>query len=239
MKMTLVGVVIVVVAASAAYEAYRIADAYEKARPILASAAAFQKQDGDTHVLVAGDSTGVGTGADSPEDSVAGRLSADNPEFAIDNVSVNGMRIADLLELLRSIPEEKRYALVLLQIGGNDILNFASAESVRENLRIVFDEAKKGGERVVLISTGNVGNAPAFGPVLSYVYELRSKEYRDMFIAESTTAGVAYVDLYESKETDPFALEPLKYHAADGLHPSSDGYGLWYAKLKTVLEAGY
>jgi lysophospholipase L1-like esterase len=224
------------VLAVVAYEAYKIADTYTRARPLLAVAQAFQKETGSMRVLIAGDSTGVGTGATEPEDSVAGRLSRDNPDFAVHNISQNGLRIAGLLTLLRSLPKNDRYALILLQIGGNDILRLASTNAVREDLRALFAEAKKRGERVALISTGDIGNAPAFGPLLSWLYEILSKKYRAFFIAESAQAGILYVDLYEPKESDPFALEPARYHAADGLHPSSDGYALWYGKLRTLLE---
>lgn len=44
-------------------------------------------------ILVAGDSTGVGTGADSPDDSIAGRIGSDYPEADIVNISENGITL--------------------------------------------------------------------------------------------------------------------------------------------------
>jgi lysophospholipase L1-like esterase len=210
--------------------------AFEISRPIINSARAFTKEGSKPGILVAGDSTGFGIGASKPEESVAGRLSVDMPNLALENISKNGLRTAGLLEHLKALPEEKKYSLVLLQIGGNDIVNLTSRDTFINSLRLVFVEAKKRGNRVVLMSTGDVGNSPVFGPVLSALFSWRSKEFRKNFIEESKNAGVTYVDLYEPRETDPFVQDPFVYHAGDGFHPSSDGYGVWYGKLKTVLK---
>lgn len=86
------------------------------------------------------------------------------------------------------------------------------------------------------MTTGDVGNAPAFGPLLSRLYTARTNELVPMFKEESRKAGVVFVDLFEPRETDPFFLEPLKYHAKDGVHPSSDGYAIWYGKLRSVMK---
>ncbi len=221
-------------AVALAYEAYRVFLAFERARPVLQRAVPFERVAGGASYLVAGDSTGVGTGG-TAETSVAGRLASANPNASVRNISKNGLKVAGLLEKLRAEPNFK-HQLILLQIGGNDILNFTSVSDVIRDLRLVFEEAKKRGESVLFMSTGDVGNAPAFGPVLSYLYSMRSKELRPLFIEESKKAGVVYVDLYTPKAEDPFALEPLIYHAEDGVHPSSAGYGVWYQKLERALE---
>lgn len=218
-----------------AFEAYRIYLAKERAVPVLASARAFERAEGSVRILVAGDSTGVGTGA-APELSIAGRLASAYPDASVKNISENGLKIAGLLEKLRALPESK-YDLILLQIGGNDILGFTSVSDARRDLRLVFEEAKKRGKKIVFMSTGDVGNAPAFGPLLSLAFTLKTKEMRNMFMEESAGAGVTYVDLFVPRNDDPFAKEPLRYHAADGLHPTGEGYGLWFEKLLPALKS--
>ena len=218
------------------YEAYCIHRAFALARPIIASAVPYTQEGDGSRVLFAGESTGVGTGARDPQDSVAGRFGADAPDATIENISKNGARMSDLLSALQALPQGKKFDIIVLQIGGNDILNFTSVSVVQENLKKVLAEAKLRGNRVYLMTTGDVGNAPAFGPVLSHLYSVRTKELTPLFVEETTYAGVGYVDLFEAKETDPFALEPLKYHAGDGVHPSSEGYGIWYGKLKGAMK---
>lgn len=229
----LIGLALVILVA---YEAYRIHRAFSLARPIIASAVPYTKNGSGAKVLFAGESTGVGTGARIPEESVAGRLGANIPDAHIQNISKNGARMADLLLALRSLPAEKTYDIIVLQIGGNDILNFTSPETVRTELRAVLTEATQRGGKVFLLTTGDVGNAPAFGPLLSRLYTTRTNELAPLFTEEAKKAGVTYVDLFEPRETDPFFLEPLKYHAADGVHPSSEGYGIWYGKLNNAMK---
>lgn len=229
----LFGVALVVLVA---YEAYRIYRAFSLARPIIDSAVPYTQEGSGVRVLFAGESTGVGTGARVPKESVAGRLGLDMPDARIENISKNGARMSDLNSALRALPADATYGILVLQIGGNDILNFTSPEIVRTELRAVLGEAKKRAQRVYLLTTGDVGNAPAFGPILSQLYSARTTELQSMFVAEAQEAGVVYVDLFESRETDPFFLEPLKYHAGDGVHPSSDGYAIWYGKLKNAMK---
>jgi lysophospholipase L1-like esterase len=217
------------------YEVARILVASERSKPIIAETKKFERPQGIPQVLVIGDSTGFGTGATKAEDSVAGRLGADFPNTSVRNMSVNGLRMGGLLKMLTVISAEEHYALILLMIGGNDILRFTNTEDLERSTAGVLDEAKKHGDTVVFMSTGDIGNAPAFGPVLSYSYHLRSQSIRKVFIEESAKAKVVYVDLYEPKGTDPFVLEPWVYHSGDGLHPSSAGYGVWYKKLKAFL----
>ena len=63
----------------------------------------------------------------------------------------------------------------------------------------------------------------------------RTLQFRDVFITTAAKYSVTYVDLYEDPSVDVFVLEPERYMALDGLHPSADGYGIWYAKLRPGL----
>lgn len=229
-------VIVALVCAMFLYEAYRVYRAFQVARPIIATAVAYEQQGDGRRYLFAGESTGVGTGAARSEESVAGRLGTEMPQAYIKNISSNGARISDLLVALNKVPAGENYDSVILLIGGNDILNFSSTKTVRETLSAALKVAKSKSGYVYLMTTGDVGNAPAFGPVLSYLYSVRSGELRNVFMEESQRAGVIYVDLFSPAASDPFAQEPLKYHAADGVHPSSEGYAVWYGKLKTMMK---
>jgi lysophospholipase L1-like esterase len=52
-------------------------------------------------------------------------------------------------------------------------------------------------------------------------------------IARQTAAahGATYVGLFKERAADPFALEPDRLNAGDGLHPSDAGYALWHHEL--------
>ena len=45
-------------------------------------------------------------------------------------------------------------------------------------------------------------------------------------------AGVGFHRLLQPRAGDPFAQDPKRMNAADGLHPSDQGYRQWYAELQ-------
>lgn len=188
-------------------------------------------------IFVLGDSTGYGTGAGSGKYSIAGLLGADYLNYSVTNNSVNGRTIGEALTEINTLPTEPRHELLLLQIGGNDILQKRDVDVVRRELTQLYIEAKKRSVQVVMISSGNVGTAAAFtGTKKAGEYERLSRQFRQMFIEVAAESGVTYVDLFEEPENDTFLREPKKYLAIDGLHPSKAGYAYWYQTLGPVIK---
>lgn len=181
-----------------------------------------------------GDSTGVGVGATRGEDSLAGRLSEDHPDWSIENVSVSGRKTAELIPVLEALGTHQ-YDQIIIQIGGNDITYFSDRDTLAGDIATVLQEAKRVSPQVVLLTSGNVGNAPILPRPLAFLWHRRTLQVRDIFMKASEERAVTYVDLYRDKKTDPFFLEPYRYHASDLFHPSSEGYGLWYEEFKKAL----
>lgn len=193
----------------------------------------FEAKDSDTRVriLIVGDSTGVGTGASRPSDSIAGRLYHDFPHSEVVNRSRNGARVEDVRRQLDH-DDDKGFDIVLVQVGGNDILRFTDLKRLRVIIGDVLEEAGVRGQHVIFISTGNVGLAPAFFPPLNWIYTERTRKVRAVFMNAAEETGVEYVDLFKERDEDPFLRNPNLYYAADYLHPGSEGYRLWYEELK-------
>lgn len=185
-------------------------------------------------ILVLGDSTGYGTGAMAGEYSIAGRLGRDLPDYSIQNNSANGRTIEDLQPVARDV--RGQYALILLQIGGNDILDardpFIVEQELREIVRVLNDNT----EHVIMMSSGNVGAAAVFEGEEAAMMEARTRAFRDMFVQVASTTELTYVDLFLEPENDPFIAEPERYLSLDGLHPSDAGYGFWYEQLRPVVR---
>ena len=190
-------------------------------------------------VLVIGDSSGVGVGG-TPEESVAGRLASDFPETNVVNRSVSGNRVADLIETFNPSPDEA-YDLVIIHIGGNDIVHGTDLEEVREGFIEVLERAKSVSENVVHIHGGNVGNAPIFLPPANWYMSGRTKKYRDIFKEENEKAGVLYADIYKLEEAGERGdhEKPNKdWFAIDAFHPSAASYAFWYEAILDELERG-
>lgn len=192
-----------------------------------------QEGNGQTlHVL--GDSTGYGTGVRDAKDSIAGRIGQDYPNLRITNDSVNGRTIGELVPVVEKLAG--RYDVVLLQIGGNDVLQSRSASDVERELETIFTKLKSHTNHIIMMSSGNVGGAVVFNEKKAAEMQQQTLLLREVFMKMSVENSVSYIDLYVDPEEDLFILEPDRYLAMDGLHPSADGYGLWYEKLQPVMS---
>ena len=183
--------------------------------------------------LFIGDSTGVGVGAAANE-SLAGRFGAEYSTWNVENLSVSGRKTTELLPTLKSL-ETGRYERIIIQVGGNDITYFSELGQLQRDIAAVLFEAKRVGRHVTFLSCGNVGNAPIFPRPIAFIWTKRTRAVRSIFMEAAKEADVSYVDLYREGADDPFAREPLRYHASDLFHPSGEGYGLWYEDLKKAL----
>ncbi len=183
----------------------------------------------ERRVLVVGDSTGVGTGAARPEDSLAGRIGTAHPRWQIDNLATNGAKFEDVqAQLDRAGPG---YDLVLVLAGGNDVIRLTSEQELRAHMEQVIRTAKSRGRQVVLMPCGNVGHAPLFIPPVSWIMESRSKRLHASAQTVALDSGVRYIRLLKPRAQDPFVQRADELNAADGLHPSSAGYQQWYEEL--------
>ena len=230
-----VAVVVLVLLGYVVFSYLRMQGLIREGQILVRSSVPYQKivSGATTRVLFVGDSTGVGVGATRPEDALAGRTAQDHPNWTIENLSVSGRKTAELIPVLTELGGQ--YDRVILQIGGNDITYFSDTDQLASDIALVLAEAKRLSAHVMLLTSGNVGNAPILPRPLAFLWHRRTLQVRDIFMRASGEAGVTYVDLYREKRSDPFFLEPYRYHAIDLFHPSSEGYGLWYEELKKSL----
>ncbi len=225
--------VLVCLGAYGIYTSLRIQKLLHISRELVQSATPYQRfvSAQAPNILFIGDSTGVGVGADTPLDSLAGRFGKDHPEWTIDNLSVSGRKTAELIPLLQSLPDQ-RYEKIIVQIGANDIVAFSDTQQLKQDIASVLREATRAGKTVMLLTSGNVGNAPLFPRPFGYLWKIRTLTVRDMFQKTAQQYGVTYIDLYRDDRDDPFVTDPYHYHARDLFHPSSAGYGEWYHALQ-------
>jgi lysophospholipase L1-like esterase len=207
--------------------AWRMRDAAQLAR----ASEPFQASPGApvASLLVVGDSTAVGTGASSPQHSLAGLIGRGNPALRIVNRAADGAKYEDFAHQLAQ--SDERFDVVLVLGGGNDVIRLTGIEKLRQDVRRTVELARQRGRTVVLMPPGNVGHAPFFWPPLSWLMTQRSQSLHAVVREAAQATGARYVNLYQPKSQDPFAQRPKELHARDGLHPSDAGYRQWMQEL--------
>lgn len=190
----------------------------------------FQQRPADATVrlLVVGDSTAVGTGANTPASSLAGRLALHHPRLWIENRARDGARFKDVPAQLEA--DAERFDIVLVQAGGNDVIRFSNGPDLRQAIDAVARKAREKAPLVLLMPSGNVGNAPFFFVPVSWWMTRRSRALHTWVREAAALHGAVYVNLFKERAEDPFVQEP-GLHARDGLHPSDLGYAVWLQEL--------
>ena len=226
-------------AASAAALAYTYWRRIKLARTIASKAVCAQSDPSNARatVVVLGDSTGVGVGATTPGESVAGRIAAAHPRTRVFNYARSGAHMHDVLAQLDR--HGKRPAdIVLIQASANDVVDSHSVAAVEADLREAIRRARLLGALVVLMPGCNFVFAPFFKPLFAASMANRAQRMHDMVQRVAGETGAVYVDLFKLKPADPFFREGSRYFCADGLHPSGEGYRIWFEELarKVSLE---
>ena len=80
-------------------------------------------------LLIVGDSTGVGTGASSPAQSLAGLIAQEHPSLKIVNRAKDGAKFADISRQLEALGNQ-RFDAVLVLGGGNDVIRLTGPKAL-------------------------------------------------------------------------------------------------------------
>ncbi len=180
-------------------------------------------------IVVAGDSTAFGVGA-LPTESTAGRIAAAFPHARVVNVAKSGARIGHVVDQLNGL-DILSADFILIHACANDVLEFRSVKKVERDLRAAIARARMLSDNVILMPGQNFSVAPFFLRPISRVIMWHAVRVHAMVQRASAELGVIFVDLFLDPNDDPFVQEPRRYYCPDGLHPSGEGYALWFATL--------
>lgn len=181
-------------------------------------------------LLILGDSTGVGTGARLKEESVAARFAGLMSATYVENQAKNGAAVEDLSTQIQHL-HLSHYDAILIMVGGNDILAFHDAKKTAQKLDTILHTLPDAGQ-VLLMTAGNVGGATIIPHLLRPLYAYITLRYHHEFANIAQKHGISYANLYQKPSEDPFIKEPDRFLSEDGLHPSGEGYGIWFEQLK-------
>lgn len=170
-------------------------------------------------VLALGDSLtaphGVNPGEDWPT------LLAQKTGWVVINAGISGNTSAQALERLPALLDEHQPQLVLVSLGGNDMLRKMSQAQTVANLGRMLDLARASGARAVLLATPKPSLAGAVFNSLSAAE----------FYAE--VAQDKKVPLVENALPEVLSDTALK---SDQLHPNAAGHALLSEKIHADLK---
>ncbi|MEP7139760.1 MAG: GDSL-type esterase/lipase family protein [Caldimonas sp.] len=198
-----------------------------------------RRQAASAHaILVLGDSTGVGVGAERPEDAIAGRLAIDFPDSDIVNVSRCGARVADALAQARQCAADGRlFDVAVLHLGGNDVVHGTDVAELAAGCDVLMIELKTVARHTVWLGPPNLGLAPLFPLPYAWLMSSRSRAATSVFAASATEHGVSYIDFSAPEHAERLRRRRKQHFAQDGFHPSSASYGYGYATARAALLA--
>ena len=160
-------------------------------------------------LLVVGDSISAGYGLDNGQGWVAllsARMARDFPGWRVDNASVSGDTSAGGLARLPALLRQRRPAVVVVELGGNDALRGLALSHTRDNLTRMLELAHRAGARTLLVG---MQIPPNYGPVYT-------QRFAALYPDVARATGSALV---------PFLLAGIAEHRdafqPDGIHPTA------------------
>jgi lysophospholipase L1-like esterase len=184
-------------------------------------------------LLLVGDSAALGVGADGPRHSLAGLIAADFPDAEVRNLARSGAMLTDVQAQLQAAGTGFDVAVIV--VGGNDILRRSRMAQIARDADAVMADLAPRARTVVWLGVANMGLAPLFVPPWSWWVSARVRRARRLFAGAALRHGASYLDFFREARDDVFSRDPLRYFAADGIHPSSSTYRHCYEVLRGKL----
>lgn len=178
-------------------------------------------------LLVLGDSTATGVGADTQEDALPGNLGRQFAErFGRGTewtaIGENGATARDLLERFIDEATTARYDVVFLSIGANDALGLRSRGAFGRDVRLIVDRLRAASPDAVIL----VSLMPRFDRFASLLNPLRwNLALHAASLDDGARAAVAGLrDVFAIPKPPPYTPE---FWASDRFHPGPSGYREW------------
>ncbi|MDO5650992.1 MAG: GDSL-type esterase/lipase family protein [Moraxella sp.] len=198
-----------------------ISSAVLMALPACSDNKKFQPLSRSSTVIALGDSLTFGYGADKSADYPS--ILSQKTGWKIDNMGTNGNTTADVLNRLDTVIAKKP-KLVLLGIGGNDVLRRVNSSETKNNLVNIINTLKGNNIDVVLIAQPHLSASALFGKASD------NPVYKE--VAKETD-----IPLLSDVWSDILSDDKLK---SDKIHANNAGYAKFADELYQYLkQIGY
>ncbi len=187
-------------------------------------------------IVVLGDSTALGVGADRYEETLAYRVASEvasrRAVRRVVNLGVSGARTRDVVrDQLPRLPDGP-IDFALVSVTANDATHGTSPSDLRDDLVAIFKALEaRGVKRAVVTNTPNFRGTPALPWPVDVVFAGRARDLA------STVAWVAarFPFVRVADLNGRGTLKPDEY-ASDGFHPNAEGYRRWTRLVVGVIH---
>lgn len=208
--------------------------------PVPAAARAFVSAAGGEPItlLVLGDSTAVGQGADYESGiavAAAQHLARRGP-VTLRNRAVSGATWADVRA--EQLPAAMKFGpdVVVLAAGANDVTHLTSLGSVQRDIEQTVTALRTANPRARVVLTGapDMGAVPRFLPPLRWVATWRTQRLNAAIEETATELAVTVAPI--AQRTGALFRANRGLFAADDFHPNASGYATWNPVLAEALD---
>ena len=195
--------------------------------------------EGSVRAVWIGDSTAYGVGVVDGTDGVASGIAVARGE-RVEMLAVSGATMADMHRDQVPKVEALEPSRIYVSIGANDVTHLTSKESFGSGYRALLNQLPADAD-VVVLGVPDMGAPPRLAQPLRAVAGFRGRQLdglvRDAVAdAKARRSGATtYVDI-AGPTGPPFRRDPDRYFAADGYHPSADGYRLWTDAVLAAVD---
>jgi lysophospholipase L1-like esterase len=196
--------------------------------PVLEISGVVGPEDGEDLVLVVlGDSSVAGVGADSVHDTLTygvAKALSDRHRVVLHALGVSGSRLCNVVG--EQLPQVAGLDpdVVLVCVGTNDVTHGTTFREARRQLRLLGDGLATVAPGAVVVVSGlpPAETSPAFRRPLSHLLGLRAYAFTRLYQAELARFGITVFDI--APETRKAFRRRKEMFSSDLFHPSSAGY---------------
>jgi lysophospholipase L1-like esterase len=191
-------------------------------------------------IAALGDSLAFGTGASTPQKAFIFRayemLRGRRPTSEIDNFAMGGSTARDVLRLQVPRLLGTRYDIVVICVGGNDVVRRVSSNDFARTYAQLLTAVRRlqPQARIVCCGVPDVGISPLFTGLDQEDVTQLARADSNAIRAAARAHGASFVDLFAASQSSHAG--PDRFLSDDRFHPSDAGYMMFALQLFPALR---
>ena len=178
-------------------------------------------------VLIMGDSLAAGVGASDQAHQLAPQLKlalqSRYPHVQVSTLGVSGAKALDVVAAQLPLVSNAHPDVVILIVGGNDIIQETSTESFSQDMHTLISQLGTSTHPLVMVNIGKLGATLVIPSGLEHLANYRTKQFNAVITNEvSKNPYTTVADFYSLSSEQLASHQPVL--SDDAFHPNDLGY---------------